>query len=230
MARERSIDRHPKKTQIIKDIVKGKDGYRKIAERYGLSTTAVHRYLHERLHKTAAEAMLAESKAAGEVVLTEMADVMSKTRKLLDACDEWLTDPDDPDKYFLGPRGDEITITYNEIKKRKIKGVVKETKVKRKETLEQALARLNAKDDREILRVSYRHYDIRKLILDNADSLTKQLNLMAEIKGAIPDIKVNITISEAWMYIKQVIIDATKGHPDVRGKIIDGIRKSNIER
>lgn len=34
--------------------------------------------------------------------------------KLVRACDEWLTDPDDPSKYFLGPRGQEIDITYQE--------------------------------------------------------------------------------------------------------------------
>lgn len=44
----------------------------------------------------------------------ELAVLARRARKLSDACDRWLTDPDNPGAYNLGPRSSEVKVVYEE--------------------------------------------------------------------------------------------------------------------
>ena len=56
----------------------------------------------------------AEKDLVGNSLIKQVEADITLVHKLVRACDAWLTDPDDPNKYFLGPRGEEIDITYQE--------------------------------------------------------------------------------------------------------------------
>lgn len=100
-------------------------------------------------------------------VMEQLAKNLVSANLLLDACDEWLRDADDATKYDLGPRGQEVLITYyvesEDGKKREA----------RKEPLDVLLRRLellaDMVDDRgvcaEVGRSEYKHADPRELIL-----------------------------------------------------------------
>jgi len=55
-----------------------------------------------------------EKGLVGDSLIKQVEADITLVHKLVQACDAWLTDPDDPNKYFLGPRGEEIDITYQE--------------------------------------------------------------------------------------------------------------------
>ena len=220
MASRRLIDQHKDKDKIIKAIISGKN-YSKISEQYGISKASISEYLSDRLIKAAAVAKVKEIQKSGELVNSDIQSVMLNIKKLYDACNEWLTDPENKERYTVEPRASEINIIYTKY--------IKDRPVTARGNLQDVIKQFFKKGE-QVQLVYTKMADIRKIIVDTAAVLTKQLELMAKIKGAIPDVKIDITISEDWLVIKQSIIDATKAHPEVREKILNGIRKSNIER
>lgn len=100
----------------------------------------------------------------------------SMTHKLLDACDEWLRDPDDPSRYNIGPRAEEIMVTFTE---RTPSG-----KEKRKKALLSELIEKIENDDRKVLKVRIRHADPRTLFLKAVGALQRQIVILAHLTGA----------------------------------------------
>lgn len=216
MPRRWSIDEHPKKKQIIKAICEGKESLRSIAAQYELSLSAARRYIEERISEKVATAKTEQDKADGKAVLEQLDAIMSRMRKLYDACDEWLQDPNNPDRYFLGPRANEVDIVYQEQDGDKLRTS--------RASLETILGRMRDTSMFPV-EVKYRYADPRKLIIDNAQALTKQLELLAKIEGAVKDTVINVTINEKYLALKAIIIQATKGHPDVQARIAELIEK-----
>ncbi|MCL2480160.1 MAG: hypothetical protein FWF38_00460 [Spirochaetaceae bacterium] len=219
MPRVALIDQHKDKAKIIKAIISG-EPYRNITQRYGLSKFAITRYLQNRLIQAAAKAQVKGTQKDGENVNTSILEVMSKVEKLYTACDRWLRDPTNREEYTVEPRATEVDVVYT--------AYVGDKPITKKDSLQNLLDKAMGRKD-ELRLVYTRMSDVRKIIVDTAAVLTKQLEVIARIKGAIPDVKVDITISQAWLEIKQTVLEATKGYPEVRERLLNGIRKSNIE-
>jgi len=181
MGRKLRVDTHPKRTEIIKAIIKG-DSYRRIAKTYGLSDGAVGRYLREKLAKKVAKAKETQNDLDGSMVLAEINKVMVRMRMLYDACHEYLLDPDDKTRYELGPRAWEIMVTY-------LNGGRKTPQKKNLQSLLDDIStdRKAVKRRKLWLEIHYKHADPRKLILETAGTLTKQLELLARICGELKD-------------------------------------------
>jgi hypothetical protein len=81
----------------------------------GLSRNVLTKHKNECMSKIIATDSKSRDALVGDTLLKQVRDQIELVQKLVIACDEWLTDPDDPEKYFLGPRGQEIDITYSEI-------------------------------------------------------------------------------------------------------------------
>lgn len=181
MGRKLRVDTHPKRSAIIKAIIKG-EPYRRIARTYGLSENAVGRYLREKLATKMAKAKEVQNDLDGSMVLAEIEKIMVRMRMLYDACHEYLLDPDDKTRYELGPRAWEIVVTY-------LDGDIKTPK---KRNLQLLLDDMNKNGDeperRKLwLEVKYKHADPRKLIIETAATMTKHLELMARICGELKD-------------------------------------------
>lgn len=217
MPRRWSIDEHPKKKQIIKAICEGKESLRSIAAQYELSLSAARRYIEERISEKVTAAKAEQDKADGKAVLEQLESVMVRMRKLYDACDEWLQDPENPEKYILDPRGDEMMIQY-------LKYDDNDKPIRGKASLQELLDTVEAGGFLPT-GTRYMGIDPRKLIIDTADSLTKQLTLLAKIEGAVKDTVINVTINEKYLALKAIIIQATNGHPDVQAKIAELIER-----
>lgn len=213
MPRKYEVDQHPHKDRIIKALARG-DTYREITGRYGVTKSALSRYLREKLLPKAAEAKEAQDLRDGAQLLKEIERIMERVNKMYDACDAYLQDPQDPSRYYLGPRGEEIRVVYVELDE--------EGNPSRKtDTLQVLLDRLSG---RNVLEVRYKHADPRELVLKSALTLKSQLELLARVQGQIKDIAVNITAIAQWAEIKMAILEATKGSPDVRARIVEGLK------
>ena len=221
--RKWTIETHPERTKIVKAIMKGDESLRAIAGRFGISKSIVSRYLEERLSDKVAAARAEQDLEAGRAAIEQLYDVMKRMRKMYDACDEWLTDPENPQKYNLNPRGTEVLITYRMLDPQTKKPV------ERKATLQQLLDDIEKKSGREPIGVRMSGRDPRDLILETSKVLTKQLELMAKIEGAVHDTVVNVTIDQKFLALKAIIIKATERAPEVRVKIVEALEKLEVD-
>ena len=82
--------------------------------------------------------------------------------RMLDAINDYLMDPDDNNKYFVGPRSEEVTVLYQELdeRKRPVGNMLK------KASLQELLNKVDDSDQYVIHRADYKHADPRNLLLD----------------------------------------------------------------
>lgn len=213
-----AIDTHPDREKIIKAICKGDQSFRSIAKQYGISNVSVVRYVQSRLLPATAKEAAKRDQKQGKSLLERLDQVMERMQKLYDACDEYLTDPENNDKYNLDPRAWEIDIVYRTVEPDTDKMIT------RKESLQILLEKL---DDRgyQPWEVRVKTADPRKLIVDVARTVTPQLELIAKIEGLVKDQVTNVTINQYWLELKAIIWKATEKHQEVREKIVKELEK-----
>lgn len=120
-------------------------------------------------------------------VRAEYADQVRFAKKLKDACEAYLSDPDDPLKIAIIPQAGEIEVVYNDYKDLDDRG-----KPKRKKS---DLARLltEVQQDRKIgvEKISIKHLDLRKFALEALATVDMTIDKFARMEGAYTDNKPN---------------------------------------
>jgi hypothetical protein len=109
-----SVCAHPQRREIDRAIATEGTSFRNIEERYGVDHVCVHRH-KQAGHVAEALAVYEEEKRGFQ---RDIGEVFERNVKRLglaqDACDRWLRDPEEPERYFLGPRAEEVTVLYEE--------------------------------------------------------------------------------------------------------------------
>ena len=205
-----SIDQHPKKAVIVKKLCAGVP-FGEIVKQYGTSKSSLSRYMNDKLLPRAAAEMVKRDMRDGKMVLDEIDGIMEKMKKLLDACDDYLTDPADPTKYSLLPRAWEQDIKYMDY-------TDKEHPIQRTMTVQQLIDKMD-KVNIEMQEIKYKHQDPRKIITDAANAMSKQLELLARIQGTIKDVTINIINNPVWIEVQAVILKATEDYPEIRAEL-----------
>lgn len=147
---------------------------------------------------------------------------LQKLNKLLVACDEWLSDPHNPEKYDVGPRANEIEVTY--------KVEIPTEKGYRYETRKEELAALmsvcetNSKGERiaEIDWSKTKHADPRELILKTASEARNTVATAVDLARLMVDVR---SMQE---FRSAVIKEISKVAPDVAREITETLRRSPI--
>lgn len=209
--RTTEIDKHPQKEKIIKAVIKGVP-FSEITERYGIPKSTMCDYMRDKLIPKIAKHEAERDMKDSKFVLSEIASIMSKMKKMYDACDEYLTDPDNPDKYSLLPRAWEMDVKYLDYRN------VPEDNPKpvQKSMTLQALIDEMRGQQKELVEIKYKHHDPRKVITETATVLTKQLELLARIQGSIKDVSINIINSPIWVDIQNALLQVTNKFPEIR--------------
>jgi hypothetical protein len=221
LARRFAISDHPDRDKIIRDIIKGEKSTRDIAGAYGLSHASVVRYVRGRLMDQAAAAAEAQDIREGKAVLDRINDLILRMEKLYDACDAYLQDPANPEKYDLFPRAWEFDVIY---RKEVYKGD-KVTWVTRKESLQSIIESIKAEGYKQP-ELYMKSEDPRKLIIQTAAAIGKQLETIAKIQGDIKDtITNNYTLNQYWVDFKAIILKAAEGYPEVLERIQKAIEE-----
>ncbi len=220
MANAYSVDKHPKKNAIIRDLV-NQVPYSQIAGKYGMTVNAVQRYATGKLRMSAAKA-LAKGNYSGEALLARIEDTIVYVSKMYEACNDWLQDPDDHSRYNLDPRAYEHDVIYNEVN---YDDDDKEYRIRKKANLQELLERA-MRDNEEIIKVESKISDPRKLILDTAQTLNKQLETLAKIAGVVQevtnvDVNINMNTHLASNVIQ--IIQREVDDPAVVQRIVEGL-------
>lgn len=146
----------------------------------------------------------------GDLLLIKVNQMLAKVEKLIKAADEFLTDPDDPTKYDLGPRDTEIIVSVQEQYE---KGDPPPPRVRI--TLAEATKQLES-HGYIVHSIQSRHADPRNLLLQGAKTLEGQLKLIidyaAELRQQRHD---DITLHPEYHKLEAELMEAFRKHPDV---------------
>jgi len=229
MARTCTVCAHPQREAIDTALVTG-EALRNLAERFAISTAALHRHRRDHLPEVLAKAKHAQQEradahavAVGEQitqqdahkqghaldVMTELGRCFTRVNLLFDACHEWLLDPDQPTKYYLGPRADDVKVIYWG---RDSSGQA----VQKKASLAEMLATIEGKGVR-IERWETKYADPRELALKVAAQLKGQTELLAKLMGDLQqEGTVNIAVHPEWVKVRATLISALAPFPEAR--------------
>jgi len=237
-----SVCSHANRKEIDLALVRG-TSLRDIAGQFGVSRSAVDRHKKncladqiERAEKIvrarkpappppvephAVKIVEAQDEAALDV-MTEVRRLFSRMNKLLAACDEWLTDPNDPTRYDLGPRAHELIVTYEDVDDSGERPIV----IRRKASLSELLDRAKGSETaRTYTMVESKSADPRDLIVKTSRQLKGQIELLARLLGELSESPtVNVVLSPEWVKVRAAITEALRTHPEAQAAVVTKLR------
>lgn len=207
MPRVCTVCAHPEREAIESQIV-NQIGYRDIARRYRVSKDALARHRADHLPETLLRAQEAEETAEAVNVLAELRRASERLTLLFNACDAWLRDAEDPTRYDIGPRADEVTVTY-------LEPTDDGRKVRKKAKLSALLSRIEG--HYEVLWGETKYADPRELVLKTYDRIEGQLELVAKLIGQLDERpQINVLVSPEWLRVRGALTSALEGYPEAR--------------
>lgn len=212
----RKLDSHPKKRQIIQDLITQKP-YRDIAAKYKISVPALRQWAKEQLAKS-----LIEDQKIGLTAREQLEWLNGELQKILKACKRELGSPDDPNDYDFSPSIQECSVQY--IRMHDDKGRIV------KESLDELVDRLENHEIRP-LRIYSTKTDTRRILLEAMKLAQNNIETIAKITGELSEISINQQINQVNIDLSGVILpkimeairDATDGNPEIGVRISDAI-------
>jgi hypothetical protein len=210
MPRVCTVCAHPEREAIDLALVNG-EPMRAIAGRYDVARTSLQR--HQEAHLPEALLKADESKAVAHSIdiMGELQECIARVSLLSDACDRWLRDPDDPTRYDVGPRAQDVKVTYEE----EAGTPERPRTIRKKAPLSELLARVEGRYT--VTAVETKHTDPRELLLKSYDRLQGRLELVAKLLGELASQPtVNVTISPQWIELRTLIVSALEPYAEAR--------------
>jgi len=173
---------HPKAKQIDLEIIRGQLSNIKLANKYGFASERNIRD-HKKKHLAARiEGALKRNTERREIDLqAELSACFRRINLLLNACHEWLLDPDNPEAYSLDSRAEEITVIYNQPNEEG--GRSRRVKAKLQALLDQINAKQTAAGKRTFEWIETKRADPRRLILQASETFDKHLRMLGDFTG-----------------------------------------------
>lgn len=158
------------------------------------------------------------------VALEELTRGLDCVNKLMAACDEWLTDPENPQRYTLDPRPEDVTVVY-EVEVHTQNGL---QTLKRKKSLRELFDCLKDGQDDDGARFvgavkgEYRHADPRELILKTTQESRQIVSTSADLAKMLADIRA----MQQW---RELVLNAIgRASPELRDAIVHEVRSSIV--
>jgi len=194
--RKCSVCSHPSLDKINAMLIQNVSHIEIITVFNDLGDMSLHRHKQNHLPK-----MLSKAKAAQEIVqsnkvMTELQRCFNRVNLLFDACDRWLRDADDPSRYDIGLRAEEVKVTYFEPGQDGDMGRL------RKASLAHLLAKIEGGGYQVEGWGGSRTADPRELILKTATRLQGQIELLAKLTGELAPERILI---QAGPVIDQIV-------------------------
>lgn len=225
MPRACTICTHAEREAIDRALVAG-DPAPRIAALHRVSEDAVARHRGAHLAALLARAVVQEgahanalqAQSAGQQARVDAhaADVMAELRRcfervnlVFDACDRWLRDPEDPTRYDVGPRADDVQVVYLEPGPNGLP-------IRHKAPLSRLLARLEDAGV-DVDRGETKHADPRELVLKTAAQLEGQITLLAKLIGELDERpRINLLVAPEWHAVRGELLLALAPFPEAR--------------
>jgi hypothetical protein len=191
---------------------------RTIADQYGVSKTALLRHKADHLPAALAKGKEAKEEAHALGLVQQLERWLERVNLLFDACDRWLRDPEDPSRYDIGPRAEDLKVTYTEL--------VNGKPVQRKRKLSELLAEIEG-SSRTVELVETKHADPRELILKTHARLQSNQELIARLLGELKEgATVNLLIAPEWMEVRAVLLSELVPYPEARQAVAAALARA----
>lgn len=204
VGRKCSICSHKQSKQINNLIAEGVS-FRNISQRYGMDIASISRHADQHLkidlHSVVEQKRQSDAFDFHETLKT----LLMKTNKMFVAVDEWLVDPENPDRYDISPRDDEIVVLYLDNSDLTKQGEPK----RKKDTLRNLLKRYEAASGNDAIAVQSLAMDNRKLLLETAKLFADRLDQY--VKYFPPKEDENKMIQKLFIEYIKPIEDGGKG-------------------
>lgn len=223
MANRYSVEQHPRRRDIERCIVEGVP-YNEIANNYEqLSVSSVRRYAKERMPEIMAVAKLEQV----DGILERIEDCIVKINHFFDSVADWLSDPDDHGRPNFEPRASEVAVTAEILEEGK------EKPSRRRMTMQELVDYVeNRSEDRKVkvLNASLSIQDPRVTMLKTAEVLTKQLELLAKVKGQIVENRTTVlNITADVSEIADIARKALEQYPEALSAFVTELQKKTEE-
>lgn len=208
MPRKCTICDSEQREEIEKAIVRS-DSFRTIASRFDVSRAALQRHAQSHLPTAIVKAEEVRAEVRSIDIMKELQRCLNRVNLVFDACDRWLRDPDDPGRYDIGPRAEDVMVTYEEPDG-------DGGSIRRKRRLSELLPQIE-QGGRIVTMVETKSADPRELVLKASARLETQLELVARLIGELrTDTTINVHLSPEWVQLRTGILRALEPFPDAR--------------
>lgn len=221
MPKQWKIDGLPERRQIQQEMGQGISN-RRIGEKYHIAESTVREYRKTRLPQVLAAHEKARDLATAGGIIERVKDVLERMLKAADAADVWLTDPENPNKYTLDPRADEVMVVYYEKTPR---GKL----IRHKARLQALLNRVSKGLNISVGEVYIKHADPRDILLKTSDRIYSGLELVARIQGQVKDTQINVVITPAWILTKNLVLKVLQNNPEAMREFNEGVHQILIQ-
>ncbi len=223
MANRYSVEQHPRRRDIERCIVEGVP-YNEIANNYEqLSVSSVRRYAKERMPEIMAVAKLEQV----DGILERIEDCIVKINHFFDSVTDWLSDPDDHGRPNFEPRASEVAVTAEILEDGK------EKPSRRRMTMQELVDYVEGREEGrkvKVLNASLAIQDPRVTMLKTADVLTRQLELLAKVKGQIVENRTTVlNVTADVSEIADIARRALGQYPEALSAFIEELRKKTEE-
>jgi len=169
-----TICKHPQRKEIDLALIRGELSNREIARQFAVAETSLRRHRVEHLAPILQQSQFQQRRADQIDCNAELFKCFQRISKLSDACDAWLTDPDDPNIYTLEPRSTEINIIYEVWDGQRWH--------KKRATLSELLAGVESPSV-QVRVVESKLGDPRKLLLESCGEMSQQVERVGKLFG-----------------------------------------------
>ena len=173
MPRTCSICKHKSRTQIELMLINS-ESLRSISKRFSVSVAALSRHKENHLPEKLSKSKEAQEIEQADQIMVEIDRCLKRINLLFDSCHEWLTDPEDPEKYSINPRSDDIDIIY-------LEPGTDEMPIRKKAKMSYLLHSIHEKGY-QIISWEYKSADPRELILKTAGRLGDLIEILVKLK------------------------------------------------
>ena len=223
-----SVEEHPQYDAIVKELIK-QTPYLQISKKYGgLTVPSIRNFAKDKLSHAIASKQLDKWDDTSAYFTSYLERLMAMTEKLLMACDEWLTDPKNTNKYTLADRAEELTVCYTCLEdtgKEDKYGLPIYKTVKHSDNMQSMINQvLSDKNEPELNYVHTKRTDCRELLLKVQAQCQSQLEMMAKLTGDMKDIAVSVDVNGVIIpaLVKAIVIN-TQGQPEIQQNILQAI-------
>lgn len=214
-----TIDQHPNKALIIRDIASGMYSDEKIAEKYGLRNyKAVERYRKQVLP----EIMRLSAYRDTDNLLAAITQNIARVDKMLEGLEKWAVDPEDQNVYAMDPRADEISVIYT-VSSITGNGKILRTRVKR--NLQDVIDECFSEDERIGMRLVSRKADQRMVLLKAMEVMGRNLQLLIDARDSLVQKDADESYRAGFEELMQLIQKALAPYPEAMAALSEALMR-----
>lgn len=218
----------PAKQKEVIDMIASGATYTAIAKKLGCSVSSAQGYIFRNLMPLVCRDLTKREEEGARKILARVERIAGRCEKMSDALDLWLTDPDNPERYTMDPRTDELKCICT------LQGTDSKGKpISRTATipLNELMSQLEFTEYRGLSVIPehlvWKNTDPRKLMLDTARALKELLELLAKITGELKEsVDVHVDVRTQLSSIVQVINAELEDEPEKKQRIVEAIDAS----